>query len=69
MALTSQLKVPDSFSGPKLPTFMYGTANNSYDEICALLGYYAASNGNPLQTFRDNLSVLSSMVKKSKKKA
>jgi len=29
-------------------------------EICALLGYYyAASSGNSLQTFRDNLSVIS----------
>jgi hypothetical protein len=27
------------------------------DEICALLGHYAASNGNPLPTFRDNVSV------------
>ena len=27
------------------------------DEICALLGHYAASSGNPLLTFRDNLSV------------
>jgi hypothetical protein len=26
------------------------------DEICALLGYYAASNGNPLPTLRDNVS-------------
>jgi hypothetical protein len=38
------------------------------DEICALLGCYAASNGNPLPTFRDNVSVPSSRVKKSKKK-
>jgi hypothetical protein len=30
------------------------------DEICALLGYYAASNGNHLPTFRDNVSVPSS---------
>jgi hypothetical protein len=29
-------------------------------EICALLGYYAASNGNPLPTFQDSLSVPSS---------
>jgi hypothetical protein len=36
------------------------------DEICALLGYYAASNGNPLPTFRD-VSVPFSRVKKSKK--
>jgi hypothetical protein len=35
------------------------------DEICALLGYYAASNGNPLLTFRDNVSLPSSRVKKS----
>ena len=32
-------------------------------ENCALLGYYAASSGNALPTFRDNLSVLSSGVK------
>jgi hypothetical protein len=36
-----------------------------YDEICALLGYYAASNGNPLPTFRDNVSIPSLRVKKS----
>jgi len=29
------------------------------DENCALLGYYAASSGNSLSTFQDNLSVLS----------
>jgi hypothetical protein len=38
------------------------------DEICALLGYYTASSGNPLPMFRDNVSVPSSSVKKSKKK-
>jgi hypothetical protein len=37
------------------------------DEICALLGYNTASSGNPLPTFRDNVSVPSSRVKKSKK--
>jgi hypothetical protein len=26
------------------------------DDICPLLGYYAASSGNPLPTFQDNLS-------------
>jgi hypothetical protein len=26
-------------------------------EVCALLGYYAASNGNRLPTFRDNVLV------------
>jgi hypothetical protein len=37
------------------------------DDIRALLGYYAASNCNNLPTFRDNVFVLSSRVKKSKK--
>jgi hypothetical protein len=32
-------------------------------EICGLLGYYAASYGNCLPTFRDNVSVPSSRVK------
>jgi len=36
------------------------------DENCALLGYYAASTGNFLPTFRDNLSAPSSRVKKAK---
>jgi hypothetical protein len=27
------------------------------DKICALLGYYAASSGSSLTTFRDNVSV------------
>ena len=36
------------------------------DELCALLGYYAAYSGNSLPTFRDNLSVQSSKVKKFK---
>jgi hypothetical protein len=30
------------------------------DENCALLGHYAASSGNSLPTFRNNLSVTSS---------
>jgi hypothetical protein len=33
------------------------------DKICVLLGYYAASCGNCLPTFRDNISVPSSRVK------
>jgi hypothetical protein len=37
-------------------------------EICALQGYYAASNGDPLLTFQDNVSVPSSRVKMSEKK-
>jgi hypothetical protein len=34
------------------------------DEICTLLGYYAAQSGNSLPTIQDNLSVPSSAVKK-----
>jgi hypothetical protein len=37
------------------------------DEICDILGYNATSSGNPLRTFRENISVPSSRVKKSKK--
>jgi hypothetical protein len=36
------------------------------DEMYAHLGYYAASSGNALPSFRDNLSVPSSRVMKSK---
>jgi hypothetical protein len=31
---------------------MYTKRNNTGPEICALLGYYTASSGNPLPTFR-----------------
>jgi hypothetical protein len=37
-------------------------------EICALLGYYVASCGNCLPTFRDNVSVPSSRVKSPSRK-
>jgi hypothetical protein len=37
------------------------------NEICKLLGVYAAQNGNSVPTFRNNLSVPSSRVKQSKK--
>jgi hypothetical protein len=36
------------------------------DEICVLLEYYAALSGSSVPTFRDNLSVPSSRIKKSK---
>jgi hypothetical protein len=36
------------------------------DDICAILGYYAAYSGNSVPTFRDNLSDSFSKVKKSK---
>jgi hypothetical protein len=35
-------------------------------ENCALVGYYAASSGNSLPTFRDNVSVPSSKFKNPK---
>jgi len=38
------------------------------DENCVLLGCYAASSGNFLPMFRDNLSVPSSRVKNPKRK-
>jgi hypothetical protein len=39
------------------------------DAIGVLLGCYAELGGNSVPTFRDNLSVLFSRIKKSKKKA
>ena len=39
------------------------------DEICGLLGYYAASCGNCLPTFQDNVSVTSSRVKSQQVKS
>jgi len=48
----------------KLPN---GVLGSLYEyEICATLGYYAAYCGNSLPTFRNNLSVPSSRVNKSK---
>jgi hypothetical protein len=38
------------------------------DEICALLAYYTALNGNPLLVFLESVLVPSSRVKMSKKK-
>jgi hypothetical protein len=40
---------------------------NIEHENCSLLGYDLALSGNPLPTFRDNVLVPSSRVKKSKK--
>jgi hypothetical protein len=44
---------------------LYSVVNNYHHEICALLAYYAASNGNPLPTFWETVSVPSSRVKMS----
>jgi formate/nitrite transporter FocA (FNT family) len=45
--------------------FMISGFCHDVDQICAYLGYYAASNGNPLLTYRDNILVPSSRVKMS----
>ena len=42
--------------------------NRRQEENCAVRCYYAASSGNSLPTFRDNLSVPSSMVKNPRRK-
>jgi hypothetical protein len=60
--------------GKKSPIFMppkvcvVSGFRRDVDEICALLGYYAALSGGSVPRFRDNLSVPSSRIKKSKKK-
>ena len=61
------LKLYDSSSKYK-SVFAISGLRREVDEICALLGYYAAYSDNSLPTFRDKLSVPSSRVKKSKKK-
>ena len=42
---------------PILPSFVISGFRREVPENCALLRYYAASSGNFLQTFRDNLFV------------
>jgi hypothetical protein len=42
--------------------FLSKNIRREVDEICALLGYYAACSGNCLQTFREKLTVPSSRV-------
>ena len=41
---------------------------NDVDEICALLRYYAASCGNCLPTFRNNVSIPSARVRSPRRK-
>jgi hypothetical protein len=48
---------------------MISGIHHEIEEIYALLGYYGAYSGNSLPMFRDNLSVPSSKVNKSKKKS
>jgi len=44
-------------------TYVISGLRCEVDEKCAVLGYYAASSGNTLPTFRNTLSVPSSRVK------
>jgi hypothetical protein len=44
--------------------FVISGFRRDVDEIFAILGYYAALSGNSLPTFRENVSVPSSRVKK-----
>ena len=53
-------KAPDNVKDILCATSSF---RHEVDENCALLGYYAASSGNFLPTFRDNLSRPSSRVK------
>ena len=48
--------------------YVISGSRRGVDEIFALLGHYAPLSGCSLPTFRDNISVPSSRVKKSKKK-
>jgi len=49
----------------KMKTRQISRIRREVDENCAVQGYYAASSGNSLPTFRDNLWVPSSGVKNS----
>jgi len=46
--------------GQKMESCWPAEWNDTSSENCALLGYYSASSGDFLPTFRDNLSVPSS---------
>jgi hypothetical protein len=52
-----------------IPTHNYGqkfAISGEVDENCVLLGYYAASSGNSLPTFRNNITDSSSRKKNKK---
>jgi len=76
----SRIKKPNLFVMPEDGTDMlcrnvgkkltlYAALNLKVDKVCAVRGYYSAYSGHSLRTFQDNLSVPSSRVKKSNKKA
>jgi hypothetical protein len=50
---------PNSVTQPKPLThlFVISGIRRAVNKICVLLGCYAAQNGSPLPTFRDNVSV------------
>ena len=47
---------------------MISCCSSEVDKNCTLLGYYPASSGNFLPTFRDNLTFPSSRIKNPKRK-
>jgi hypothetical protein len=48
---------------------VFSSFHSERDENCVLLGYYAASRGISLPTFRDNLSIPSSRVKNPRRRS
>jgi hypothetical protein len=54
--------------GKSFFSFLISGFRRDVDKICALLEYYAALSGNPVPTFRANLSVPSARIKNSEKK-
>jgi hypothetical protein len=56
-SLVSTLKVEKADS-PKTLIIMFLGFCRDVDEVSTLLGYYAASSGNPLPTFRDQYVAL-----------
>jgi uncharacterized Zn ribbon protein len=61
------METAETESGLRVQIWIRDRANTKQkmesDENCSLQGHYKASNGNSLQTFRDNLSVPSLRVK------
>ena len=60
---TCVLRVHACKSGIHISKFSFLQWRSCVFENCALLGYYAASSGNFLPTFRDNISIAPSRIK------
>jgi hypothetical protein len=58
-----------SMQGRSITMFRAEDKVADINETCTLLGYYAALSDSSVTTFRDNLSVPFSSIKKSKKKS